>query len=78
MITAIALRREIDGEFWMGLGGLLSVAFGAYLVIFPGAGLLSLVWLVGAWAIVFGVSSIGLAFRLRAIDRELKAALSAS
>lgn len=67
MIAAIALRREIDGEFWMGLGGLLSVGFGAYLIVFPGAGLLSLVWLVGFWAIVFGVSSIGLAFRLRGI-----------
>lgn len=71
MITAIALRREIDGEFWMGLGGLLSVVFGAYLILFPGAGLLSLVWLVGFWAVAFGVSSVGLAFRLRGIDREL-------
>lgn len=78
VIGAIALRREIDGEFWMGLGGLLSVAFGAYLIALPGAGLLSLVWLVGAWAIVFGVSSIGLALRLRSVDRELKAAVSAS
>ena len=72
MITAIALRREIDGEFWMGLGGLLSVVFGAYLILFPGAGLLSLVWLVGVWAIAFGASSVGLAFRLRGIDRELQ------
>jgi uncharacterized membrane protein HdeD (DUF308 family) len=76
MIAAIALRREIDGEFWMGLGGLLSVAFGAYLVVFPGTGLLSLVWLVGFWAVVFGVSSLRLAFRLRGIDREFKAAPS--
>ena len=78
MIAAIALRREIDGEFWMGLGGLLSVAFGAYLVIFPGTGLVSLVWLVGFWAVVFGASSIGLAFRLRGIANELTAAPSAS
>jgi uncharacterized membrane protein HdeD (DUF308 family) len=74
MIAAIALRREIDGEFWMGLGGLISVAFGVYLVAFPGAGLLSLVWLVGFWAAVSGFSSIGLAFRLRGIDREMPAA----
>ena len=77
MIAAIALRREIDGEFWMGLGGLLSVVFGAYLILFPGAGLLSLVWLVGFWAVVFGISSLGLAFRLRGIDREVKASPSA-
>jgi uncharacterized membrane protein HdeD (DUF308 family) len=62
----------------MGLGGLLSVVFGAYLIVFPGAGLLSLIWLVGFWAIVFGVSSLGLALRLRGVDRDLKAAPSAS
>jgi uncharacterized membrane protein HdeD (DUF308 family) len=76
MIAAISLRREIDGEFWMGLGGLLSVAFGVYLVVFPGGGLLSLVWLIGFWAVVFGASSIGLAFRLRGLDLELNAAPS--
>lgn len=70
MIAAIALRREIDGEFWMGLGGLGSVVFGAVLMLFPGAGLLSLAWLVGFWAIAFGASSIGLAFRLRGIDHD--------
>jgi uncharacterized membrane protein HdeD (DUF308 family) len=77
VIAAIALRREIDGELWMALGGVLSVIFGAYLVLYPGAGLLSLVWLVGFWAIVFGVSSLGLAWRLRGVDRELKAAPAA-
>lgn len=71
MVAAIALRKEIDGEFWMGLGGLVSVGFGLVLVAFPGAGLLSLVWLVGAWAVVFGASSIGLAFRLHGLDRDL-------
>ena len=78
MIAAVALRREIDGEFWMGLGGLISVVFGASLILFPSAGLLSLAWLVGIWAIAFGVSSLGLAFRLRAIGNELKAGMSVS
>jgi uncharacterized membrane protein HdeD (DUF308 family) len=78
MFAAVALRREVDGEFWMGLGGLISVVFGASLILFPSAGLLSLVWLVGIWAIAFGISSLGLAFRLRAIDDELKAAMAVS
>jgi uncharacterized membrane protein HdeD (DUF308 family) len=47
-----------------------------YLVVFPGGGLLSLVWLIGFWAVVFGASSIGLAFRLRGLDLELNAAPS--
>jgi len=74
MIAAIDLRREIDGEFWMGLGGLLSVIFGVYLIVFPGAGALSVIWLVGFYAIVFGASSIGLALRLRGVVEDAKAA----
>jgi uncharacterized membrane protein HdeD (DUF308 family) len=67
MVAAVALRREIEGEFWMGLGGLVSVAFGILLVVSPGTGLLTLVWLVGFWAITFGASSLGLAYRLHGI-----------
>ena len=52
----------------MALGGVASIVFGALLVAFPGDGLISLVWLVGIWAVVFGVSSLGLAYRLHEID----------
>ena len=68
VIAAIALRRELEGELWMALGGLASIVFGALLVAFPGAGLISLVWLVGIWAVVFGVSSLVLACRLRQLS----------
>jgi uncharacterized membrane protein HdeD (DUF308 family) len=71
VIAAIALRRELEGEFWMALGGVASIVFGAVLVAFPGSGLLSLVWLVGIWSVVFGVSSLGLAYRLHAIAAAL-------
>ena len=73
VVTAIALRREIDGEFWMAIGGIASIVFGGLLIAFPGEGLISLVWLVGIWAAVFGVSSLGLAHRLRGIDSDLHA-----
>jgi uncharacterized membrane protein HdeD (DUF308 family) len=65
IIAAIRLRREIEGELWMGLSGLISLLFGLYLAIFPGAGLVSLAWLVGIWAVIFGVFNLMLAFRLR-------------
>jgi uncharacterized membrane protein HdeD (DUF308 family) len=78
VIAAIALRREIDGEFWMGLGGVLSVVFGILLVVSPGTGLVALVWLVGAWAIAFGISSLGLAYRLHGVDAALRKPTSAS
>lgn len=68
VIAAIQLRREIDNEFWMALGGIASIVFGAFLVASPGTGLLSLVWLVGIWSVVFGVSSLGVAHRLHKAD----------
>lgn len=71
VIAAIALRRELDNEFWMALGGVASVVFGVLLIVSPGDGLISLVWLVGIWAVVFGISSLGLAYRLHEIDAVL-------
>jgi uncharacterized membrane protein HdeD (DUF308 family) len=63
--AAIRLRREIEGEWLLILNGLLSVAFGVVIAIFPGAGLVWLVWMVGLYAIVFGVILVALGFRLR-------------
>jgi uncharacterized membrane protein HdeD (DUF308 family) len=71
LIAAIALRRELEGEFWMAIGGITSIVFGALLIAFPGEGLISLVWLVGLWSVVFGVSSLGLAYRLHGIAASL-------
>jgi uncharacterized membrane protein HdeD (DUF308 family) len=63
--AAIRLRREIKGEWLLILNGLLSVAFGVVIAIVPGAGLVTLVWLIGMYAIVFGVILVALGFRLR-------------
>jgi uncharacterized membrane protein HdeD (DUF308 family) len=72
IIAAIRLREQISGELWMGLAGLLSILFGLYLVLFPGAGILSLLWLVGFFAILFGVSMLLLGWRLRGIYEQAK------
>src|SRR3990170_6797892 len=53
--AAIRLRERIKGEFWLGLAGVASILFGVILFVYPAAGALSLVWLIGSFAIVFGV-----------------------
>jgi uncharacterized membrane protein HdeD (DUF308 family) len=65
IMTAISLRREIDNEWMMILGGGLSVLFGILLALLPGVGLLSLTWLIGIYALIFGVAFIVLGFRVR-------------
>lgn len=65
IISAVQLRREIENEWWMGLGGAASIIFGIILFVAPGEGALALVWLIGIWAIIFGVVLIALGFRLR-------------
>ncbi len=62
---AIQLRKEIEGEWWLILSGLLSIAFGILLVARPGAGALALVWLIGSFAILHGCILIALALRLK-------------
>jgi uncharacterized membrane protein HdeD (DUF308 family) len=65
IIGAIQLRKEIDNEWMLILGGVLSVLFGAIILIAPGAGALGLVWAIAAYSIVFGIIFIALSLRLR-------------
>jgi uncharacterized membrane protein HdeD (DUF308 family) len=67
--TAIRLRQEITGEWALIIGGALSIIFGVILaVIGPVAGLLSLVWLIGVYALAFGILMLITAFQVRGRD----------
>jgi len=68
IVGAVRLRREIEGEWALILGGVLSVIFGVLLAVLPGPGILALVWLIGAYAVVSGMLLIVLAFRVRNRD----------
>lgn len=70
--AAIRLRQEIENEWWLGLGGLASIIFGVLLVIWPGSGLVTISWLIGFYAIVFGISMLSLGFRLQGLNKSIK------
>ena len=65
IIGAIQLRKQIDNEWTLILSGVVSVLFGILLIATPGAGLIGFVWVIAAYAVVFGVLLIGFAFRLK-------------
>ncbi len=70
IVAAIQLRRIIDNEWVMVITGIASIIFGIVLFVFPGAGALSLVWLIGIYSVAFGILLIVLAFRLRGLLHE--------
>jgi len=65
IIGAIQLRKEIDNEWFLILGGIISVLFGIGVMLAPGAGALALIWVIGTYALIIGVLLIALAFRLK-------------
>lgn len=74
ILAAVRLRRVLDNEWMLVVAGALSIVFGLILMIWPGSGAIGLVWLIGIYAIVFGVVLLGLAFRLRGLGRRLTTA----
>jgi uncharacterized membrane protein HdeD (DUF308 family) len=67
--AAIRLRKVIANEWLLGLSGIASLGFGILLILFPGAGALTVVIWIGAYALVFGALVVALAFRLRSLGR---------
>jgi uncharacterized membrane protein HdeD (DUF308 family) len=70
IVAAVRLRREIEGEWLLGLSGLASVLFGLYVAAFPGPGALAVVWIIGAYALFAGILLIALGLRLRGRDER--------
>lgn len=65
--AAIQLRRQIYNEWLLVIAGIASIVFGGLLLIKPLAGALAVIWIIGAYAIVFGVLLVALGMRLHSM-----------
>jgi uncharacterized membrane protein HdeD (DUF308 family) len=62
--VAIQLRKVVQGEAWLVLGGITSLLFGVLMIALPVAGVLALAWLIGIYAFTFGFVMCMLAAKL--------------
>ncbi|MET0520583.1 MAG: HdeD family acid-resistance protein [Jiangellaceae bacterium] len=70
IVAAFQLRKEMRHEWLLALNGALSVLFGVLLVVWPAAGVLTLVVLIGIAAIAFGITLLVLGLRLRQVRHQ--------
>jgi uncharacterized membrane protein HdeD (DUF308 family) len=69
--TSIRLRSTIEHAWLYVLSGVVSIIFGAFLIVYPGDGVLAVLFLIGYYAIFAGVTYLVLGFRLRQVNKTL-------
>jgi uncharacterized membrane protein HdeD (DUF308 family) len=70
--AAIRLRKQVEGEWLWILSGTCMVILGVLLVMRPGAGALSVMWLISCFAVVWGLLLLVLAFKLKGVKDKLQ------
>ena len=73
IVAAIRLRKEIEGEFWLGLAGALSIALAVLILVAPAAGALSLVWIIAGYAVLYGIALLMLGFKVKKVHKAVAA-----
>jgi uncharacterized membrane protein HdeD (DUF308 family) len=72
--SAIWLRNLIDSAWLYVLSGLVSIVFGAYLIVAPGDGAFAVLFVIGFYALFAGVMYVAIGLRLRGVNQTLQAA----
>ncbi|HET9649206.1 MAG TPA: HdeD family acid-resistance protein [Microlunatus sp.] len=74
IIANVSMRKE-SGRSWVWgvIAGAIGVIFGIVVLIAPKAGVITLVWLLGIWALIFGVLLLVLGFHLRKASKSVVA-----
>lgn len=70
---AIQLRKEIEGEGWLALSGVLSILFGIIIIAQPSIGVSTLVFIIAIFALIIGTALIMLGLRVRKLRDKVEA-----
>ncbi len=71
---AINLRKVIEGEWLLIVGGIISVMFGIFVLVRPLEGAVAIAWVIGIYAIILGLLGIFLSFRVRSWQKRAEKA----
>jgi uncharacterized membrane protein HdeD (DUF308 family) len=77
-VAALELAGELQGDWILGLTGALSVAFGVLVALYPRSGAFAIIWIIGLYAMLAGVTRLVLAYRLRGTEQKVKTAFQPS
>ncbi len=72
LVTAIRFRSYIPGEWSMVFTGILSIVSAVLMFVFPGAGLVALVWVIGIFAIFYGIMQLVFSNQLHNLGSDIK------
>jgi uncharacterized membrane protein HdeD (DUF308 family) len=61
---AILLRKEISGEMWLALSGVVAILFAVSLMLQPRMGAVAMIWLIAGYALVTGIFEVLLGIEL--------------
>jgi uncharacterized membrane protein HdeD (DUF308 family) len=61
----------VSRDWLLALAGVLSIVFGVLVFANPGSGAVAVVWLIGIYALVFGVTMLVFGIRLRGLRSKL-------
>jgi uncharacterized membrane protein HdeD (DUF308 family) len=70
--TAIWLRNLIQSAWLYVLSGIVSIVFGAFLIVAPGDGALAVLYVIGFYALFAGVMYVAIGLRLRDLNKTLQ------
>lgn len=65
LMLAAAFQLKGHGRGWLFFSAVVSIVFGALLLVSPAPGAVVLTYWIGIYAIIFGAGLIGLSFKLR-------------